>query len=83
MHYVYVLKSVNGSNYYIGQSDDLKRRFREHNAGQNISTKADKPWDLVYYEAYISKKAALLRENKLKHHGQSWRRLKERLQNTE
>lgn len=64
MFYVYVLKS--GSHSYIGYTEDLKRRLKEHNAGQNKSTKAYVPWELIFYEAYISQEDALRREGYLK-----------------
>lgn len=45
---------------------DLKRRFEEHNAGQNVSTKAYTPWQLVFYEAYNNEQDATRRERYLK-----------------
>lgn len=52
-----------------------------HNKGEIFSTK-DHVWKLVYYEAFVSEKDARLRESKLKQHGYSIRRLKERLKNS-
>jgi len=34
MHYVYVLKSKNDNNLYIGCTDDLRKRVDEHNSGK-------------------------------------------------
>lgn len=70
MHYTYVLKKGNG-DWYIGYTDNLKRRFCEH----------QKEWlcALVYYEAYCSEKAARQREKKLKYYGSAWRALKKRI----
>ena len=62
MHYVYLLKSVKLGELYIGQTNDLKRRFAEHNAGESISTKHKAPFKLVYYEAYQSRSDAVYRE---------------------
>ena len=81
MHYVYLIQSVQHDFIYVGQTDDLKRRFAEHNAKKNIATKYYAPFNLVYYEAYISKKDALIRENMLKHKGSSIGHLKRRLAN--
>lgn len=39
MYYIYVLKSFVDGKLYIGYTDNLKRRFKEHNDGENISTK--------------------------------------------
>jgi len=55
MYYVYILKHPRNSFIYIGYSDDVLRRLKEH--------KKDKPsWKLIYYEAYFSKKDAIIRE---------------------
>ena len=72
MFYVYVLQS--GDHRYIGKTADLTRRFAEHNAGKNRSTKAYVPWDLVFYEAYIVETDAARREMYLKT-TQGWRAL--------
>ena len=69
MHYVYVLKSTVNNNWvYIGRSNDLRKRFGEHNLGKVRSTKCYRPFVLVFYEAYFSKKDAVKREIKLKNH---------------
>src|SRR3989344_3507305 len=39
MHYVYVLLSKKDNKLYIGKTGDLRRRFKEHNDGLNLSTK--------------------------------------------
>ena len=73
MYYVYVLENQPSGEIYIGYSHDLERRIQEH--------KSKNP-GLVYYEAYKSEKDARIREMRLKQHGQTKRRLKERLQNS-
>jgi putative endonuclease len=53
MWYVYILKMADGE-YYVGSTNDLKRRIGEHTAGREISTR----WRLpVILEAYISVKS--------------------------
>lgn len=79
MFHVYILKSKKAGKVYIGFTNNLERRLEEHNAGFSQFTKAYIPWDLIYYESYQSWKDAKDREFKLKHHGQTFRRLKERL----
>lgn len=66
MFYVYILISQKNNNLYIGSSNDLKRRFAEHNNGLNRSTKAYRPWELLYYEAHHNKLDAKRRESYLK-----------------
>jgi putative endonuclease len=65
MQYVYVLRNAK-SRLYTGYTSDLRRRFKEHNNKESISTKSFGPWKLIYYEACESKKDALIRERYLK-----------------
>jgi putative endonuclease len=55
--------------FYKGSTSDLRRRFQQHNNGEVQSTITRKPWKLVYYEAYISEKAARERESSVKNSG--------------
>ncbi|MDO8507033.1 MAG: GIY-YIG nuclease family protein [bacterium] len=66
MYYVYILKSKTDGKYYFGSTADLKNRFKEHNAGKVKSTKNRVPFELVCYEAYLTKTIALNREKYLK-----------------
>jgi putative endonuclease len=68
MYYIYALLSKINNDLYIGYTSDLKVRFKEHNEGKVKSTRGCKPWKLVYYEAYFSKKDAVKREKQLKMH---------------
>jgi len=69
MYYVYILN--NNNKFYIGYTENLIRRLKEHHSGRG-----DK---LIYYEAYLSKKLAIQREYKLKYYGSAWRALKKRI----
>ena len=82
MLYVYVLKSKKDSSLYIGYTNNLKRRFLEHNEGKSISTKHKTPFELVYYEAYASQSDAKYREKQLKRFAQSYAALKKRIRNS-
>ena len=79
MHYVYLLRSQVTNKFYIGSTSDLKKRFYQHNQGNNTSTKSGIPWDIVYYEAYSEKTFALATERKLKQYGRGLVELKKRL----
>jgi len=73
MYYVYLIRNIKTKETYIGYTDDLKRRFKEHR---------DKNPELIYYEAYKNKEDAQDREDrerKLKQRGQGVRWLKNRL----
>lgn len=82
MYYVYLLKSRKTGRLYIGYTSDLKRRFQQHNSGQNRSTKFGTPWELKYYEAFESSTDARKREKALKYFGKAYGQLKRRLENS-
>ena len=66
MHYIYVIKSLKDKKLYIGHTNDLKRRFNEHNTGLVESTKSRRPLKLLYYEGCNLLEDALAREKALK-----------------
>lgn len=66
MFYVYILQSQTTNKLYIGNTDDLKRRLKEHNLGQSAYTKKFLPWEIIYYEAHTTKQDASRREKYLK-----------------
>ena len=82
MFYVYMLKSNKDNSTYTGYTNDLKRRFVEHNERKNISTKHKAPFELIYYEAYKSESDAKYREKQLKRFAQGNKALKDRLKNS-
>ena len=63
--YVYILKLKNG-DYYVGRSDNLKRRLREHLSGQERTTKKFLPLKLETYLAFNNKTKAIMFEKYLK-----------------
>lgn len=65
-HYIYLLKSETNGSFYVGYTVDIKRRLLEHNNSLNFSTKHDKPWKLIFFEAYINDRDAKGREKYLK-----------------
>ncbi|MEK7503043.1 MAG: GIY-YIG nuclease family protein [Patescibacteria group bacterium] len=72
---MYILKSDKDEKLYIGSTSDLRRRFKEHNAGLVESTKSRKPLKLVYYECYASEDDARHREHNLKLRARALRQL--------
>lgn len=50
MFWVYGIKSQSCDRIYIGQTRDLEKRLKAHNAGSVRSTKKDRPWDLIATE---------------------------------
>ena len=67
MYYVYVLQSVvEPEHFYVGYTNDLKRRIQTHNSGNSIHTNKFKPWNLRGYIAFDSEEKAKKFENFLK-----------------
>jgi putative endonuclease len=66
MYSVYVLKSENFPKSYVGMTDNLKRRLREHNNGHSFYTKRYLPWIVVHKEEYNNRIEARQREKYLK-----------------
>jgi putative endonuclease len=66
MYYVYILQSLKDKKLYIGYSENLKRRFAEHQNGEVQSTKPRRPFELIFYEAYKNIADAKRREKYFK-----------------
>ena len=64
--YVYILESGSDGKHYIGYTDNLKRRLKEHEQGTTFSTKFRLPFKLIYFEACLSNTDAKRREKYLK-----------------
>ena len=71
MYYVYVLQWKRNKKLYIGYTDNLERRIKEHQKKGGFK--------VIYYEAYQLKKSARQREKRLKYYGSAWRALKKRI----
>lgn len=82
MYYVYLLKSKNNNKFYIGYTNDIRRRLGVHNDGLVEYTKKYLPWVLVYYESFISLGDAKKREKALKYFGKAYKQLKLRIKNS-
>ncbi|MFC1462528.1 GIY-YIG nuclease family protein [Verrucomicrobiota bacterium] len=63
---IYVLLSLSDNNFYIGLTDNLKRRLTQHFRGQSKATAPRRPFRLIHCEYYFSKKDAERRETYLK-----------------
>jgi len=63
---VYVIQSVSDGKHYVGMSEDVNRRLREHNSGKVRSTKSRRPFVLIYTESVKSRAEARALEKYLK-----------------
>ncbi|MCX6813157.1 MAG: GIY-YIG nuclease family protein [Candidatus Azambacteria bacterium] len=66
MYFVYVLKSEKDNYLYIGITNNLNKRLKQHNDGSNFSTKHRRPFKLVYFEIKENRQKAREREKFLK-----------------
>ena len=66
MFYTYVLLSEKDGRFYIGFTNDLKKRIDEHKKGLVVSTANRQPLKLVYYEACLNDYDAIKREKYFK-----------------
>lgn len=64
--YVYVLRSLKSGKWYIGVTNNLRKRFNEHQTGKSVYTKGRGPFEIIYYEAGINRLDAEARETYLK-----------------
>ena len=82
MFFVYVLQSGKDKGFYIGFAPNLKQRLEKHSQSLVQSTKNRQPMFLIYYEAYRSKKDALMREKRLKQFAKGFSSLKGRFKDS-
>jgi putative endonuclease len=64
--FVYVLYNGRTKKRYIGYTNDLRKRLKEHNAGRVKSTKSGVPWEVIAYKKYSSHSEARWIERSLK-----------------
>jgi putative endonuclease len=63
---VYILFSRKDGKLYIGQTNNLNKRLKEHNSGLVFSTKNRRPLVLIRNEKFNSRSKAMNREKFLK-----------------
>ena len=75
--FVYILQSESTGKIYIGQTENLDKRLRQHNDPEcklTLYTKRNKgPWTLLHSEEYPTRRDAMRREKQLKSgQGREW-----------
>ncbi|MEK7121604.1 MAG: GIY-YIG nuclease family protein [Patescibacteria group bacterium] len=73
-HSVYLLQSEKDGNFYIGQTNDIEKRFLKHNKGEVFATKYRRPFILLGYIETQSRTEAMMLEKKLKSHSDQKRK---------
>ncbi|PLX12714.1 MAG: GIY-YIG nuclease [Marinilabiliales bacterium] len=73
-YYIYILASKKNGTLYIGFTDDLERRMKEHKLkAVEGFTKRYNVSLLVYYEVYKTSGEAFIRERRLKKWKRDWK----------
>ena len=72
--YVYILASKRNGTIYIGATDDIERRVKEHKTKLNPSFTSKYNIDLlVYFEEYETAEEAFTRERQMKKWNRAWK----------
>lgn len=66
MGIVYILQSLTNNRFYLGSTDNLERRIKQHNEGKAKYTSLTKPFKLVFSQEYPTLVEARKIEYKLK-----------------
>ncbi|MEN9328072.1 MAG: hypothetical protein RI947_880 [Candidatus Parcubacteria bacterium] len=62
MYYIYVLQSLKDYRTYVGYTDNVERRIKQHNAGGSKSTRYRAPFKLLFTEEFATMAEAKKRE---------------------
>ena len=66
-YYVYILQSkINTDRFYIGFTENIENRLKDHNSGKNSHTAEFKPWRIKTAIAFTDRQTALDFEKYLK-----------------
>jgi len=66
IYYTYAIKSLKKSYIYVGITDNVNRRIKQHNSGYNKTTKPYLPYKIILIETFNDRLEARLREKYLK-----------------
>ncbi|TXD81142.1 GIY-YIG nuclease family protein [Subsaximicrobium wynnwilliamsii] len=63
MFYIYAISSAHRNYIYVGMTESLEERFERHQSGRERTTKAYRPFKLIFSEALdVERKVAKKRE---------------------
>ncbi len=66
-YYVYILQSkVNTDRFYVGFTENIENRLKDHNSGKDSHTSKYKPWRIKTAVAFTDRQKALDFERYLK-----------------
>ena len=66
MYQVYIIYSKSIDKYYVGYTNEIDRRIKEHNRLKGKFTDRGIPWEIIYTESFKDKNDATKREAEIK-----------------
>ena len=73
MYFVYAISSKTNKYIYVGLTNNIERRIKQHNLGRERTTKTHIPFELILKEEYVTREKARTREKILKSgYGKEW-----------
>jgi len=66
MFFVYAIRSIARNYIYVGLTENIERRLKQHNGGYERTTKPYAPFRLILSESFPSRPLARKREKELK-----------------
>ncbi len=66
MYYVYILRSLTRNYIYVGLTNDLARRVKQHQEGKSSTTRSYKPFELMFTQQFETRIEARNKEKYLK-----------------
>jgi len=66
MFFTYVLSSLNREYIYVGLTNDMSRRVKQHNDGRERTTAPYRPFKLIHWESFETRSEAREREKYFK-----------------
>ncbi len=69
IYYTYILYSANISRFYVGYTENLEKRFNEHNLGKSKFTRRAKDWKMIKFFKFDNKSDAISLECTIKKRG--------------
>ena len=67
-YFVYIIGNYKKKKLttYVGYTNNLEKRIKLHNEGKGAKFTKGRKWKIMYYEKYMNKRKAMLREIYLK-----------------
>ena len=77
MYYAYIIKSRKNHRFYVGSTQNVKKRIKQHEQGQTKILKSQGSFDIVHVEEFATRVEAFRRERQIKSYkgGNAFRKL--------